>query len=201
MSKMSKSIAVLGVVAGLGVAALPLSTYAANGDVSEDVELNVAVSQILELDASENAVNISSTNGNLLDESSEAGKQWNQITLTAKSSSAYKIVTKTNNADGTANLTNASGTTGNNTIPSGAPKTNGSITASAWGLKNATSGATGTFANWAAVKTTVQDFASTTTAAADDGDEYTAQFGVTTKIGQEDGTYTGTVNFTLMANI
>ena len=32
MSKMSKAIAVLGVVAGLGVAALPLSTYAAPGD-------------------------------------------------------------------------------------------------------------------------------------------------------------------------
>ena len=32
MSKMSKAIAALGVVAGLGVAALPLSTYAAPGD-------------------------------------------------------------------------------------------------------------------------------------------------------------------------
>ncbi len=32
MSKMSKAIAVLGVVAGLGVAALPLSSYAAIGD-------------------------------------------------------------------------------------------------------------------------------------------------------------------------
>lgn len=34
MSKMSKAIAVLGVVAGLGVAAMPLSTYAAPGDAN-----------------------------------------------------------------------------------------------------------------------------------------------------------------------
>ena len=35
MSKMSKAIAVLGVVAGLGVAAMPLSSYAASSDIEQ----------------------------------------------------------------------------------------------------------------------------------------------------------------------
>ncbi len=43
MSKMSKAIAVLGVVAGLGVAALPLSSYAADGDGVMPQSENVTV--------------------------------------------------------------------------------------------------------------------------------------------------------------
>ena len=47
MSKMSKAIAVLGVVAGLGVAALPLSTYAALGDaLPEDAYKKEAQAQV-----------------------------------------------------------------------------------------------------------------------------------------------------------
>ena len=49
MSKMSKAIAVLGVVAGLGVAALPLSTYAALGDaLPEDAYKKEAQAQVQE---------------------------------------------------------------------------------------------------------------------------------------------------------
>lgn len=209
MSKMSKTIAVLGVVAGLGVAALPLSTYAAAGDVSKDVQLNVSVSETLELSSNATSVSINSVNGQRLIDSdaSTVGKQWGQVSLTAKASSAYKIVVKTNNADGTANLTNAAGTAGSNTIPAGAPTTSTGGVASAWGLKNATTGTTSTnsdFSAWDAVGTTVKDFASGAANATDltaEGDTYDARFGVTTATGTQDGTYTGSVNFTLMANV
>jgi len=43
MSKMSKAIAVLGVVAGLGVAALPLSSYAADEPYSQSTSADVQV--------------------------------------------------------------------------------------------------------------------------------------------------------------
>lgn len=195
MSKMSKTIAVLGVVAGLGVAALPLSTYAADND--DTVTLNVAVSETLELDIAEASLDISSVNSNLLNESSAKGNQWNEATVTAKSSGSYNIAVKTSNT----NLVN-----GSDTIPAGAPKTSGTVTASAWGLKNATTGTTTTnsaFSSYAALDTVGKNFVRTTSAPAnaDDGDTYKARFGVTTQTGQAAGTYTGDATFTLMGNI
>lgn len=49
MSKMSQTIAILGVVAGLGVAALPLSTYADATPKSTNVPLSLEVGEVLEI--------------------------------------------------------------------------------------------------------------------------------------------------------
>lgn len=50
MSKLTQSIAILGVVAGLGVAALPLSSYAAPADVSKDATVQLTVEDTLSLE-------------------------------------------------------------------------------------------------------------------------------------------------------
>ncbi len=68
MSKMSKAIAVLGVVAGLGVAAMPLSSYAASSDI-EQAQVQVKVGGSINLTLDKAASDTTSTwtqQGNIL---------------------------------------------------------------------------------------------------------------------------------------
>lgn len=63
MSKIAKSMAILGVVAGLGVAALPLSSYAADGSAkSGDVTVRVEVNSSLAVASSESDINLGTIN-------------------------------------------------------------------------------------------------------------------------------------------
>lgn len=178
MSKMSKTIAVLGVVAGLGVAALPLSTYAAN---PETVNLNVKVIDKIELTASESTVSINATNGNAV-----TGQEGTvDLTVETGNSKGYKLSAKTGNV----NLTN----TDSDTIPAGAPITGSSF----WGMK----GGNQTFATYAGLTTTDQTVKNTTAAPTSGTDTVTVTFGVTTSASQNAGTYTGNAIFTATANI
>ena len=136
MSKMSKAVAVLGVVAGLGVAAMPLATYAAN---PETINLNVQVVDKIELSASTQSVNISAQNGHTVD------GQEGSVTLTVKTGNTkgYTLAAKTGNT----NL--VTGTAGEE-IPAGAPNVNTSF----WGLK----GGNASFSTYAGLDTNGKNF-------------------------------------------
>lgn len=58
MSKMAKTIAALGVVAGLGVAALPLSSYAATTNNPASVDVLATVQGTVSMTVSEEEVNV-----------------------------------------------------------------------------------------------------------------------------------------------
>ncbi len=178
MSKISKTVAVLGVVAGLGVAALPISTYAAN---PETVNLNVKVVDKIELDADSTTVNINATNG------AAVTGQEGTVTLTVKTgnSKGYTLNAKTGSVD----LADGSG----NSIPAGAPITGSSL----WGMK----GGNQVFQNYTGLQTADQLVKKTAIAPTIGEDATAVTFGVTTATNQAAGTYTGTAVFTATANI
>lgn len=178
MSKISKTVAVLGVVAGLGVAALPISTYAAN---PETVNLNVKVVDKIELNADRTTANINATNG------ADVTGQEDTVTLTVKTgnSKGYTLNAKTGNTD----LADGSG----NSIPAGAPLVGSSL----WGMK----GGNQVFQNYTGLQTTDQLVKKTTIAPTSGEDATAVTFGVTTATNQAAGTYTGTAVFTATANI
>lgn len=177
MSKISKTVAVLGVVAGLGVAALPISTYAAN---PETVNLNVKVVDKIELNADRTTANINATNG------ADVTGQEDTVTLTVKTgnSKGYTLNAKTGNT----NLANGS----SNLIPAGAPLVGSSL----WGMK----GGDQAFQNYTGLQTTDQ-LVKTTIAPTSGEDTTPVTFGVTTAADQAAGIYTGNVVFTAIANI
>lgn len=178
MSKISKTVAVLGVVAGLGVAALPISTYAAN---PETVNLNVKVVDKIELDADNTTVNINATNG------AAVTGQEGTVTLTVKTgnSKGYTLNAKTGSVD------LADGSV--NSIPAGAPLVGSSL----WGMK----GGDQVFQNYTGLQTTDQLVKKMTIAPTSGEDATAVTFGVTTATNQAAGTYTGTAVFTATANI
>ncbi len=205
MSKMSKTIAVLGVVAGLGVAALPLSTYAETGTPTDPAKVNMNV-KVLDSIAiaveGDDTVNLTSVNGALVTEAGQTGTA--KLRVTTGNSKGYTLWAQAESADGA--LTDG----GSNTIPAGAPSTAAPV-ASAWGMKtNPFPGETsGEFVAWKGINGTsaAKNVVRTTTTAPTDTDgtdtysDTEVTFGVTTAAGQAAGTYTGVVDFTAAANI
>lgn len=176
MSKMSKAVAVLGVVAGLGVAAMPLATYAAN---PETINLNVQVVDKIELSASETSLNMNPVNGGDIAEATT------DLTVTTSNTKGYTLNAKTSDV----NLTSGE----NNIIAAGVPQAN--ATTSAWGLKAGTK----TFQNYAGLTTADQLVKETNGAPSGNTDATQVTFGVATAAGQAAGTYTGDAIFTAVA--
>ncbi len=181
MSKMVKTIATLGVVAGLGIAAMPLSAYAL--DDSETVNINVEVGEMIEIAAT-------STNVDL-----------GQASHTANATGGTKVLVRTNVTNGyTATIAandNAELKSGSNVIPGGTAPATG---VSNWGYKigsiSAMMGASTTptqFANVASVTPP-------TTGDATTGDSYDLDFEVSVAPNQPAGTYSGSVVLTATAN-
>lgn len=81
MSKMTKVIAALGVVAGLGVAALPLSSYAATGSVG----VKVAVDSSISLSTSTNTIDLGTMT------TKDTRVETVSITVNADSENGYKL--------------------------------------------------------------------------------------------------------------
>lgn len=175
MTKMSKAIAVLGVVAGLGVAALPLSTYADTQVVPVEVEVSGAIS----ITSDTETVQMSVKNNQGVKDSDAV-----KLTVATNNENGYKVSIK--DSDNSTNLVSAD----NDVIPAGAPVQG----TSAWGYKfdDAASYATITLSD-VVVKTT-------TAPSADGGDEYNLVFGVTTGANQAQGTYKGGVMLTAVVN-
>ena len=176
MSKMSKAVAVLGVVAGLGVAAMPLATYAAN---PETINLNVQVVDKIELSADETSLSMNPVNGG------EIAEDTTNLTVTTSNSKGYTLNAKTSKT--------TLETTDGDTIAAGVPQANAAT--SAWGMK----GGNQTFSNYAGLTTNDQIVKTTSAAPAGGTDNVAITFGVATATGQNAGTYTGSAIFTATA--
>lgn len=224
MSKLSQSIAILGVVAGLGVAALPLSTYAADavdglkvtdqgntegsagdGKVENNatVTLNIKKKLSIELDKS---------TADLGDGSQTAAIN---VTVVTNNVDGYTLnIAGTKEISGTPGdvydlAVNSASLLGNNNeyIPSVAGPWGSTDTSSSWGIKVAKSTeegiASGTIAaslgsEWNAVpdKDSTPLTIMTGGRTKDAGEVAVVTFGANIIDGQASGTYTGQVTFT-----
>lgn len=88
MSKIAKSMAILGVVAGLGVAALPLSSYAAEGSQrSGDVTVRVEVNSTLAVAADRYDIDFGTVNAGL-----PVVEQATKVTVSGTSGKKYSLI-------------------------------------------------------------------------------------------------------------
>lgn len=192
MSKMTKTIAALGVVAGLGVAALPLSSYAATQqmDVSANVLNSIAVSTSVDGEAGAKGT---LSLGDVTPGSTEVTKTVD-VTVSTNSTAGYNLTLRDADADNSLINTDTA-ITEKNKIPAGTDVQKGST---AWGVQG---GALGTD-EWRAVPVstasplTLKNFGAGT-APTDGKDVTTVTFGVSVAEGAvAAGTYTSTVVFT-----
>lgn len=207
MSKMSKAIAVLGVVAGLGVAALPLSTYAALGDSLQEgaytqnataqvrVEVGGAISIATSIgtakatDNKPKMVNLGELMPGSIVEATEANTLNVQVTSNGKDAKYGLYINSLNGK--TAMVGDKTGDT-IDTLADGATLTAGT---SAWGYKldDAT--------DYVGIPATAKKIVDTkvltdTTPGTTDVDKHTIKFGVAASTTQTPDIYTGTVVFT-----
>ena len=167
MSKVTKTIAALGVVAGLGVAALPLASYAAN---PTPVNLTASLDDSLSLSVTETELAFELENGGAVVTDETAA------TVTTNNGKGYDLNIKAASGDGA--LTS---TVGSYTIPAG-PAAQGT---SAWGY-NTDGGDT-----YTAVTATDVSIASSTAPTPTAGTTTNITIGVSADATQEAGTYKG----------
>jgi len=205
---MTKTIAILGVVAGLGVAALPLSTYAADPtenqgtgtplSVSKDVPVQLKINETLSMWVTNEAGDAdfdspvvlgdaAGVSGPILVESAPIA-----IKVRNSTKNGYDLTLAGSATDNATGLTNE-----NNTVIATGDLT--STAASQWGYK-VKKGADGSDydASWQAVQESASAATIDTLPAA--GVNTTlVKFGVNIIDGQEAGTYNGQVKFTATA--
>lgn len=189
MSKMSKAVAVLGVVAGLGVAALPLSSYAAT---TQKVNLEAVIDSTISLSASENNLHIDVVNGANIDKTATDGtKGYATTDLTVTANGGGYTITAKSAADNT-NLVS-----GANNIPYGAPAQGDSF----WGMTidDAATWIANLAASSATTPTTITSVDDINDGGANAKATTTVGFGVTASPTQAAGTYEGAVVFTVAA--
>lgn len=195
MSKIAKSMAILGVVAGLGVAALPLSTYAApaEGSVrSGDVTVRVTVDSSLAVSSSESDINLGTINSG-----TPVREGTTDVTVSGSAQLNWELRIEDKDDNNALTLTNTDGTIMSDAgstqkIPAAAPVKG----TSAWGFKG---GDVTAFEEvpvaGAGVKIASGTFAAGVTEADPGTDTTTVTFGVSAGTGLEDGTYKDTVVF------
>lgn len=181
MSKLVKTIATLGVVAGLGVAALPLSAYAIDPD-SETVNINVTVGEMIEIAAAETNIDLG------------------EVTNTTNATGGTKITVRTNVESGyTATIKATRATLETSDAASRIPGVKPATGVSGWGYK------IGTITDIMAATTTETQFANVTSVTPPSqgnttGDEYDLGFEVSVAPNQPAGIYSGSVVLTATAN-
>ncbi len=187
MSKMSKAIAVLGVVAGLGVAALPLSSYAAdNYSQSSQAQVKVEVGGAISIttDATDGVVDLGQLKINGVSETKDLN-----VTVSSNSEIGYDLTIKS--ATTQTSLVSESGAE----IPANANVAAGT---SAWAYR--TYEADGTTAQaWTAITPDPVNILSHTADAGNTGEmtgTTKVNFGASASGSQQEGVYTGTVVFT-----
>lgn len=216
MSKTTKIIAGLGVVAGLGVAALPIASFAAStvaGEVQLDVEVNEAIAMTILGNGDNGTAGVdtytptgastidghavgtlydptdlqtSSSTVSLLPNSADTTTATSAITVYTNAASGFTLSVK--DADSTTALVNADDNTA--TIPAG---TNIVAGTAAWGYKG------GSVTNFAAISATdaqVHSQSSPTT----NGQTINMTYGVSTASDQKTGTYSDTIIYTATTN-
>ena len=199
MSKSTKIIAALGVIAGLGVAALPMASYAANtGDVKVQIEVGSTISMTIDnTDASTTPVNkTKAMNNNETDSSLTAA-----IRVTTNSSDGYILEVKDKAGDGAALAAETSGNT--DSIPAFSTKQTTLSSANAgWGMQAANTNANATVADafsggYGGVTNSDQTVVTVTGTA--DNDLTTVTYGIATKSDQVADTYSNIITYTATA--
>lgn len=190
MSKMSKAIAVLGVVAGLGVAALPLSSYAAFDTAQVTAKVNGAISVTVTgnkdtatgmgdgYTVGDKEVFLNPINGGTAAE----GKA--SVKVSGNAPAGYTLTIK--DSDAQTALVSAE----NQVIAAGVPAQGSSL----WGFKG------GSVGSYQGIQTTDTEIAKTTEALATEGATTEVTFGVSVSADQAEGLYKGGVIFTAVAN-
>ncbi len=214
MSKSTKVIAALGVVAGLGVAALPAFTYATS-TVAGQVTLSVDVSEAIAMTILGNgdggtagvdvytptgadvidghnigtlydssSLQTSSSTVSLLPNAADTTTATSAVTVYTNAAGGYTLTVK--DADATTALSDGAG----HTIPAGATITAGTA---AWGYKG------GSVTNFAAISATEATVYSQN-APTSGGQTTNMTYGVSTASDQATGTYTDTIIYTATTN-
>lgn len=178
MSKITKTIAALGVVAGLGVAALPLASYADSPDL-ETLTVNANIGQSFSLSVDKNAVTLKPTNNGEIVNTETAGGI--NATVTSNNAAGYTLV-----LTGTEDYSLADG---DNKIAAGVPAKG----TSAWGIKGGK--ITGYQALGASGLTLADTSAPTDTA----GEVTDIDFAVSAAANQAAGNYTAELTLTATA--
>ncbi len=220
MSKLTSAIAVLGVVAGLGVAALPLSSYAAettdkvdglkvtdygtdaspegNGIVEQNTAIKMKISKMLTIETGAAEVELTTSDG-----TNYKGDPLT-VTVATNNTKGYKL-TIAGSASTTvkSNLTSGTNTSdviipASGTVATPAPLAlNGG--ASAWGYNVSGDHKAAGFTDntkYAGVTDDGATIASSAAPTTNDGVATTVTFGAVVKDGQPAGEYTGQVTFT-----
>lgn len=195
MSKMTKTIAALGVVAGLGVAALPLSSYAVTSDpLTVKAQAVVGESISVTADAADDTVTISDVIAN-----KDVKEGSTVLTIQTNNTSGYSVSIK--DADTVTALT-TDGADAANGIPASATLTAGN---KGWGFKTSTETEGVSVAtagqSYRPIETSPQTIAARATGASvADGDKVTLTFGVVVDSSIAAGTYYDEVVITATTN-
>ena len=182
MSKITKTIAALGVVAGLGVAALPLASYAANDSLDTPITVSASLEDAISITTSANSADtMKLTAGGPV----VASNQLN-ITVVTNATNGYTVSIK----DGDGNTALVGTGENDETIAAGNPAQN----KSAWGYKfgEALEG----IDSYTAITTESKQVADKTTKTNDSGDVYKLGFGASAAASLTPDTYTGSVTLT-----
>lgn len=191
MSKMTKTIVALGVVAGLGVAALPLSSYAATQDVNVSANVLGSIAVSTSVDGEGGATGTLEL-GNVTPGSAIVTKALT-VTVSTNSTAGYDLTLQDKGAD--ASLINTADP--DQKIPTGSNVIKGQT---AWAVRGGDLATT-----WTAVPTNAEDPIgiknhAAGTAPADGTESTTVTFGVSVAEGAVDeGEYTSTVVFTAIS--
>lgn len=188
MSKTTNALIALGVVAGLGAAALPLSTYADGTPKTSEVGVTLTIEDELTISADKNTTDkVDLSNG---DDSVV-------LTVITNNQKGYDLTIKGSAETNPTSLTSATGSpivagTGTPTTPALLDNS----TDSQWGYR---------LADWeanmyAGVTPADVSIKKTEKATQSTGDTTTVTFGVSLKDGQEAGIYDGEVTFTATNN-
>lgn len=204
MSKMSTTLAVLGVVAGLGVAALPLSTYAVESStdgtpVSKDATVKLSVAKKL-------SIALDSTEADLGDGSATPSIAATVITNNSK---GYTLKIAGSTTTGSVKTVLTSGIVKDDIVASAgtaaAPIALAATASSVWGYTvtgdDITTGFTGEgVGKYAGVTEAGEAIASKNAATASTGNITTVKFGAALISNQAAGDYEGQVTFTASDN-
>lgn len=178
MSKMSKAIAVLGVVAGLGVAALPLSSYAVSDTANTTAQAIVGDS--IAVTVADATVTMNNVMAN-----QDVNEASTDVTIQTNSTKGYQIQIADADDD-TALKPTGTGTAAG--IAAGVPAKG----KNAWGFKASTTSANvdaSASDSYRAIKTGNQMIAESDKASANAGDVISLTFGVTVDTTIAAGTY------------
>ncbi len=172
MSKSIKIMATFGVAAALGIAAIPLASYADSDTATTTVTVRIDETFSISADATASA-NI--TNNAAIDETMQPS-----VTVTTNHAAGWTLAAKTTHTSGPALIS------GSNTFAAGVPQQG----TTAWAIKG------GSLSSYTALSTTDTTVASSNTATNVNGVATQFTIGVTAASNQASGSYTGTITWT-----